>query len=218
MKDQGSGVTEIKDNFAGYDKNEYPCGKFYTPFVKHVLVPEKTIRERTKNMAAEIHRHYGDKPLMLLCVLKGGCRFFNLLLEELQKCRADNVSHPMFHEFIRLKSYENTQTTNTIKVIGPNPCEGFRGINVLVVEDIVDTGKTLEALSKMIHEFSPASVAVATMCTKRLPGVVTYKPDFAGFSIPNEFVIGFGLDYNEYFREMNNICVINQAGIEKFKI
>lgn len=104
-----------------------------------------------------------------------------------------------------------------LKVIGPNPCEDFGGKNILVVEDIVDTGRTVTALSNMINEFSPASVAVAAMVVKRLPDV-TYKPDFAGFSVPNEFVIGYGLDYNEYFREMNHICIMNQAGIDKFKM
>lgn len=114
--DSVSNVAIVEDDFKDYDKNVVHCGRFYTPYVKHVIIPENTIRERTKNMALEIHRHFDDKPITLLCVLKGACRFFNLLYQELQNVRAENVNHPMFHEFIRLKSYENTQSTNTIKV------------------------------------------------------------------------------------------------------
>lgn len=107
---------KIDDGFTGYDKLKFKCGKFYDPYIKYVLIPENLIRDRAKQLAIDIHQHYGDRQLTLVCVLKGAFRFFNLLLEELQKVRSEFVSHEIQVDFIRVKSYSNTQSTNTVKV------------------------------------------------------------------------------------------------------
>ncbi|KAK8734666.1 hypothetical protein OTU49_005923 [Cherax quadricarinatus] len=90
------------------------------------------------------------------------------------------------------------------------------GRNVLVVEDIIDTGKTMEKLLAILKNHQPKSVRVASLLVKRKSDSTGYRPDYCGFEIPDKFVVGYALDYNEYFRDLNHICVINDSGKKKY--
>lgn len=124
--------------------------------------------------------------------------------------------HPVRFDFVRLKSYEGTESTGHIRIIGGD-LEALRDRNVLIVEDIVDTGATMVKLLSELEQYSPASVKVASLLVKQTTRSNGYTPDFIGFSIDDAFVVGYGLDYNEHFRDLQHIAVISSAGIEKYK-
>nr|XP_042133955.1 phosphoribosyltransferase domain-containing protein 1 isoform X2 [Peromyscus maniculatus bairdii] len=99
----------------------------------------------------------------------------------------------------------------------PYPKEAF-SLNVLIVEDVVGTGRTMRALLSSIEKYKPNMVKVASLLVKRTARSDSFRPDYAGFEIPDVFVVGYALDYNEYFRDLNHICVINEHGKEKYRI
>ena len=94
----------------------------------------------------------------------------------------------------------------------------LKGKNVLVVEDIVDTGRTMQKLLNTLKKYEPKKILVACLLRKRTPLSDGYIPDYVGFEIPDKFVIGYALDYNEYFRDLPHLCLINEHGIEKYKV
>ncbi|CDQ83352.1 unnamed protein product [Oncorhynchus mykiss] len=114
-------------------------------------------------------------------------------------------------------STQNDQSTGEIKVIGGDDLSTLTGKNVLIVEDIIDTGKTMKTLLQLLKQYNPKMVKVASLLVKRTPRSVGYTPDFIGFEVPDKFVVGYALDYNEYFRDLNHICVISETGKEKYK-
>jgi hypoxanthine phosphoribosyltransferase len=97
--------------------------------------------------------------------------------------------------------------------------EDIRGKNILVVEDIFDSGTTIMKTKQVVESYGPSSLKIASLFHKRNPKnlVYNYYADYIGFVIPDEFVVGFGMDYNEAYRDLNHLCVINQAGIEYYK-
>ena len=99
------------------------------------------------------------------------------------------------------------------------PESDIRGNNILVVEDIFDSGTTIMKTKQVIESFGPSSLKIATLFHKRNTKnlVHNFFADYIGFVIPDEFIIGYGMDYNEYYRDLNHLCVINQAGINYFK-
>ncbi|MPC09591.1 Hypoxanthine-guanine phosphoribosyltransferase [Portunus trituberculatus] len=97
----------------------------------------------------------------------------------------------------------NDDSTGDIRVIGGDNLSNLRGQNVLVVEDIIDTGRTMSRLLAILQKHEPKSVKVASLLVKRRPDSTGYRPDYCGFEVPDKFVVGYALDYNEYFRDLN---------------
>ena len=105
-----------------------------------------------------------------------------------------------------------------VNIVGmANVEKSLRGKNVLIVEDMIDTGRTMQKLLKTISKYEPKSVKVACLLRKRTPLSDGFVPDYVGFEIPNKYLVGYALDYNEYFRDLSHVCVINQAGIDRYK-
>ncbi|CAG2121114.1 unnamed protein product, partial [Medioppia subpectinata] len=121
-------------------------------------------------------------------------------------------------EFIRLKSYEDDKSTSNLKVIGIESLESLRGKNVLIVEDIIDTGNTMVKLRELLKEYDLKSIRVTSLFVKRTPLSNGYTPDYVGFNIPNKFIVGCNMDYNEYFRELNHVCVMSKLGKEEYSM
>nr|KAF6435577.1 hypoxanthine phosphoribosyltransferase 1 [Rousettus aegyptiacus] len=90
-------------------------------------------------------------------------------------------------------------------------------MSFLFLKDIIDTGKTMQTLLSLVKQHNPKMVKVASLLVKRTPRSVGYRPDFVGFEIPDKFVVGYALDYNEYFRDLNHVCVISETGKAKYK-
>lgn len=118
-------------------------------------------------------------------------------------------------EFIRVSSYEGTSSTGNVRVAGGLNMEHVKDRHIVLVEDIIDTGTTLSQLIPHLQDqANPKSIQVATLLQKRLPEPAKCKAKYTGFTIPNHFIIGYGLDYNELYRDTQDIFIISQRGID----
>ncbi|KAB5571267.1 hypothetical protein PHYPO_G00223040 [Pangasianodon hypophthalmus] len=203
-----SSCVVISDDEQGYDLDLFCIPKHYAADLERVYIPHGLIMDRTERLAREIMKDMGGHHIVALCVLKGGYKFFADLLDYIKALnRNSDRSIPM----------TNDQSTGEIKVIGGDDLSTLTGKNVLIVEDIIDTGKTMQTLLELLKQYNPKMVKVASLLVKRTPRSVGYRPDFVGFEVPDKFVVGYALDYNEYFRDLNHICVISETGKEKYK-
>lgn len=205
---------------AGYDINMFNIPVKYATFIKSILIPNGLIKDRTHKMAADILSSLPScKSLVILCVLKGGYKFCSELVNAMERyiCTCE-VNMSVKVEFIRLKSYHNVSSTGEVEVIGLSDLSELSGKDILIVEDIIDTGRTMTKALKLLQTYNPASVQCASLLLKRTPMSCGYIPEFVGFSCSDEFVLGYGLDYNEFFRDLPHIAIINDAGIEHFKV
>ncbi|CAD5206897.1 unnamed protein product [Bursaphelenchus okinawaensis] len=203
------------------DDVEYNTSLFLVPNcykddLKSVIIPKGLIQDRIRQLAREIHEKIGDKPVTLLCVLKGSYRFFTTLVDELSVARHE-CTNPLTVDFIRAKSYEDTESTGKLQIIGLSSMEELKGQNVLIVDDIVDSGLTMSRLVTTIKDLGANTVWTGLLLSKRLPRKVQVQEDFVAFSIPDKFIVGFGLDYNQKFRDLNHICIMSESGIQKYK-
>ncbi|KAK6166020.1 hypothetical protein SNE40_022810 [Patella caerulea] len=206
----------LDDDYTGYPLDMFCIPKHYEDSLEHVLIPAGLIDDRIERLARDIIQDFRNEALTGLCVLKGGYKFFTDLLDKIKALnRNSEESVPLAVDFIRVKSYTDT-TSGELQVTGIDNLDHLKGKNVLIVEDIIDTGKTMKRLLDVLQKHNPKSIKVASLLTKRRPGIGVYKPDYMGFEVPNKFVVGYALDYNEYFRDLSHICVINQSGIEKY--
>ncbi|RDD40187.1 Hypoxanthine-guanine phosphoribosyltransferase [Trichoplax sp. H2] len=205
------------------DQQEYPLDLFcipphYNTALESVLIPNGMILDRVARMAKDIINDLDDRSMHVLCMLKGGFKFFGDLVE----CMAGNnrntaKSVRIGVDFIRLKSYVDDKSTGQVQVIGIDDLSSLTGKNVLVVEDIVDTGRTMKKLLGLLSDVKPKSIKVASLLVKRREGCL-YVPDYAGFEVPDKFVVGYALDYNEYFRDLDHLCVMSESGIKEYAV
>uniref|UniRef100_A0A914Q220 Hypoxanthine phosphoribosyltransferase n=1 Tax=Panagrolaimus davidi TaxID=227884 RepID=A0A914Q220_9BILA len=205
----------IPDNLE-YDTDLFVVPGCYREDIKSVIIPAGMIHDRIKQLATEIHAKIGDEPLMILCVLKGSYRFFTALVDELTAVRY-NCKTSLLVDFIRAKSYENTETTGKLELIGLSSLNELKGQNVLIVDDIVDSGLTMSRLIFTIKDLGAKQVWTSLLLSKRVPRKVEVDENFVAFNIPDKFIVGYGLDFNQRFRDMNHICVMSDKGIEKYK-
>jgi hypoxanthine phosphoribosyltransferase len=177
-----------------------------------LMLSSKVIQNRIKQLAALLNQDYkGNRPV-LICTLKGACPFFQHLLDALQDLRQGYDV-----EFIRASSYNGRSSTGNVEIMGELSMKDLEGRHVVVTEDIVDTGTTLSMIVPFLQkEGKPASIQVCTLLDKRLPEPddKNFEAKYVGFSIPNHFIIGYGLDYNELYRDLKDIFVISQRGID----
>ena len=212
----------IPDSFEGYSTKMFCIPKHYEDYVDKVLIPAGMIQDRIEKLAADIFHDMIDHQeihISAVCVLKGGYRFFSELLNKLNTLNTTSGrSVPISIDFIKVKSYLDTSSTGEVQIVGmDNLVESLKARNVLIVEDMIDTGRTMQKLLKTMQKYEPKTLKVATLMRKRTPLSDGYAPDYVGFEIPDKFLIGYALDYNEHYRDLNHICTINEAGIVKFK-
>lgn len=165
-----------------------------------VMITEEEIDKRIKEMAEEISREYQGKQVHLICVLKGGVFFMCEL--------AKRITVPVSMDFMSVSSYgSETKSSGVIKII-KDLDEPLGGKDVLVVEDIVDSGRTLSYLLDMLKDRKPASLKLCTLLDKPDRRVTEVHVDHTGFVIPDEFVVGYGLDYDQIYRNLPYIGVV----------
>ncbi|KAI9516758.1 hypothetical protein NQZ68_013816 [Dissostichus eleginoides] len=195
----------LKDDWPGYSLDLFTYPEHYHEDIESVYIPHGIIMNRVERLAHYIMDDFADNNnIMVLCVLKGGYKFCADLVEFIKVLgRNSNKYLETRVEFIRLKSYLNDQSTEQLQIIGSGDLSFLRGKSVLIVEAIVDTGKTMKALLKHVETFEPKMVKVAGLLVKRVPNMAESLTDYVGFEIPNHFVVGYALDYNEYFRDLN---------------
>lgn len=210
---------KIADDFAGFSLDMFCIPKHYENDLKTVLIPSGIIQDRVEKLARDIFSELASEPMLMLCILKGGYRFFADLTDKLQLLsRNSGQSIPLALDFIRLSSYVGDKTSGKINVVGGEASlPDISDKNILVVEDIIDTGLTMQNLLELLKQYHPKSIRVASLLVKRTPNSNKYRPDYTGFEIPDKFVVGYALDYNEYFRDLNHICVINESGKVRYE-
>ena len=167
-----------------------------------VLITEEELRRRLDELGAQIAADYVEKEPILVCILKGASIFYADL------CRA--IPIPMNMDFMAVSSYGNRTKSSGEVEIRKDLSGPIDGRHVIIVEDIVDSGFTLSYLSRVLSSRGAASVRICTLLDKperRAPGI-TIKADYFGFTIGNEFVVGYGLDYAERYRNLPFIGVL----------
>ncbi|ORX43800.1 hypoxanthine-guanine phosphoribosyltransferase-like protein [Piromyces finnis] len=192
----------------------------YNKDIKSVLIPYGFVKDRIARLANDIVND-ANGPLNVCCILKGGYQFFSDLVAEIKKIRTiNNSSVPLTYDFIRVKSYINTQSSGNVKIsLSEEELRKFEGKDILIVEDLVDTGKTMIELLKYLKQYNPRSIKVACLLIKKRENQdYPYIPDYVGFSIPDEFIVGYALDYNEHYRDLDHICIINDEAKKRFSI
>ncbi len=165
-----------------------------------VLLSEEQVNKRIKEIGEQISKDYADKEVHLVCVLKGGSFFMCEL--------AKRITVPVFLDFMSVSSYgSDTKSSGVVKII-KDLDESMTNKNVLIVEDIVDSGRTLSYLQDMLKQRGAADVKLCTLLDKPERRVVDVEVDYVGFQIPDEFVVGYGLDYDQKYRNLPYIGVV----------
>jgi hypoxanthine phosphoribosyltransferase len=166
-----------------------------------VLIPAEKIQARIAELGAQIDRDYPTGPVYLVGVLKGACMF----IADLSRA----MKTPARLEFVVIASYGTGRTSSgearLIKDLD-HPIEGF---DVIVVEDIVDTGITLTYLLHVLRQRNPKSLRIASMLDKPSRRQRPVKVDYLGFEVPDQFLVGYGLDYSEDYRNLRDVCILD---------
>ncbi len=167
-----------------------------------VLLSRAQIQDRIQELGAAITRDYAGREPHMVCVLKGACSFMTDL------CR--QIDLPLTLDYIAVSSYgAATKTSGEVRLI-KDLDQGLEGKDLIVVEDIVDTGLTLNYLINLLRNRGPRSVKVASLLSKPSRRLVQVQADYVGFEIEDRFVVGYGLDYNEKYRNLSDIVVYGQ--------
>ncbi len=170
--------------------------------IEKILVTEQELNIIAKKLAKQITEDYAGKKLLIVGVLKGSIYFFTDL--------SRYIELPCNIDFIQASSYgAGTTTSGTIKII-KDISDDLSGFDVLLVEDILDTGRTLKHIKDMIAKRNPNSIAVVTLLDKPARREVDIYADYIGVDVPNAFVVGYGLDYNQYYRNLPYIGILKE--------
>ena len=170
--------------------------------IKKILVSEEEIFEKSKELGQIIAKEYADKKPLLVGILKGSIPFM-----------AELIKHIDAHieiDYMVVSSYHGgTESSGTVKIV-KDLDNSVAGRHIIFVEDIIDTGRTLKELKELFALRQAASIKIATLLDKPEGRVVEIEPDYTCFTIPNEFVVGFGLDYDENYRNLPYVGVLKE--------
>lgn len=165
-----------------------------------VLISKEQIENRVKELAKQIRKDYKEKTITAICLLKGSLFFTTDLTRE--------IGGKIYLEFMQLSSYEGENTTGTIKLKKDIDFSEIKGKDVLIIEDIVDTGITLNYTLEHIKKAGANSVKVCTLLNKPSRRKIKVPIDYVGFEIENKFVLGYGMDYDQLYRNLPYIGYI----------
>ncbi len=174
--------------------------------VEYVMLTEEQIQARVKELAEGLDRLYAGHTPVVVCILKGSVLFFADLIR--------NMKAPLNVDFMGVSSYGSGTTSGELKITKDLSTD-IRGRDVLVVEDIIDSGNTLYKLKKMLHDRGPASVNIITLLDKPQRREKPIEPEYRGFVIEDEFVVGYGLDYDEEYRNLPYVGVLKRSVYDK---
>ncbi len=169
--------------------------------VAEVLITEAQVRAKVAEMAAELSRDYADRDLTLVSVLKGSLPFMADLMRA--------ITIPVQIDLMEVSSYggTSTETSGLVRIL-KDLSSSVEGRDVLIVEDIIDTGLTLNYLQRYLRGKNPASLRICTLLDKPARRLAPIEIDYRGFTIPDRFVVGYGLDYGEFYRNLPYIGVL----------
>ena len=168
--------------------------------VSEVLITGEEIREKTAELAGQITADYKDKDPLLICILKGGLMFLADLTRQ--------VRLPLEIDFMAVSSYgDATESSGVVRILMDLE-RNIQGRHVLIVEDIIDTGRTLNYIIQNLRTRGPASIKICTLLNKPARRLLDIPLDYVGFVIPDRFVVGYGLDYGEIYRNLPFVGVL----------
>lgn len=168
---------------------------------KEILFTHDQIVKRCEDIGTQISEEYKGKKVILVGLLKGSIPFFAEL--------AQHISLDVEFDFMAVSSYEGTESTGNV-LVKKDISNDITGKDIIIVEDILDTGKTLHTVRAMLLEKGAASVEIATLLNKQERRVYPIQAKYVGFEIPNAFVIGYGMDYNENYRNLPYVGVLKE--------
>lgn len=174
--------------------------------IKTVLYTEEQIEDRVAELGKQITNDYKGKDLVLIGILKGAIVFFSDLIRE--------IKIPVTVDFMAVSSYGDSHESSGAVRILKDLDVSIEGKHILIVEDIVDTGLTLSYLKRILQSRNPQSIKVVSFLEKPERRIVDTKADYVGFSIPDEFVVGYGLDYAEQYRSLPYIGVLSPTAYQ----
>jgi hypoxanthine phosphoribosyltransferase len=178
----------------------------YRNFLKEVLIPPDALQKRIAELGAEISRDFQGEELLLICILRGGVMFLTDLMR--------SISIPVSIDFMAISSYGAGQRESTGQIrITLDLTTNIDGRNILIVEDIIDSGRTLNSVVDLLSTRDPKTLQVCTLLDKAERREVEVPIRYRGFTIPNKFVFGYGLDLDEYYRNLPFIGVVD---LEKY--
>lgn len=177
------------------------------PAIERVLFTEEQIAARVKELGEQISRDYAGKPLAVIGVLRGGAVFCVDLIRQ--------ISVPLELSFIEASSYQNGTTPQTEVKISISRGFTAKGLNILIAEDIIDTGHTLKAVRERLLAEGALSVKTCCILNKPARRQTEIDVDYIGFDIPDEFVVGYGLDYANKYRNLPYIGILSRSVYEK---
>lgn len=169
--------------------------------IKEILLDKETVEKKIKLIAWQISQDYLGKELVLVCILKGAVFF----LSELMK----NISIPVVIDFVQAGSYGKQKISSGEIAFKKDIEADIRGKHVLIVEDIVDTGTTMDFILKMFKERGPKSIKVCALLDKVSRRQVEVPIDYRGFEVPDRFIVGYGLDFDEKYRNLPYIAALD---------
>ena len=165
-----------------------------------VLIRRAAIQKRVREVAHQITKDFKGERIHLIGVLKGACIFLSDLVREI------NLETSI--DFIAVSSYgKNKESSGQVRLL-KDLDSSIEGLNVIVVEDILDTGITLTYLLRVLEQRKPKSLRIAALLDKPSRRIKQVKADYIGFQIPNDFVVGYGLDYAERYRNLKDVCIL----------
>ncbi len=181
--------------------------KKFTDDIDKVLITEQQINTRVKELARKINEYYNGKPIIAVFVLKGSAFFASDLIRWLNM-------HVVI-EFMSVSSYGKDTVSSGKLTIGKDIDSDARGKDILIIEDIIDTGVTLSSLKKLFIKRGASDIKVVTMLSKPSRRVVEFEADFTGFEVPDVFVVGYGLDFADRYRNLPYIASLKKHIYEK---
>lgn len=175
--------------------------------MERVLISEEQLRTRIAELGKQISEDYDGKDVLLVCILKGAVQFFSDLSRSMS-CQVEM-------DFMSISSYGNSRQTSGVVCINKDLDTSITGRHVLIVEDIMDSGLTLNHLTMLLRAREPASLRIACLLDKPERRECAISPDYVGFIIPNEFVVGYGLDFDGFYRNVPYVGVMKREMYQK---
>jgi hypoxanthine phosphoribosyltransferase len=170
-----------------------------------VLISSEQIQSRIKELGEQISKDYPDGQLHLVCILKGACFFMTDLARALDR--------DVFLDFMGISTYGKGKTSSGEVKVTKDLDISLEGVDVVIVEDIVDSGVTLNYLLHVLEQRRPRSIRIAALLDKPERRLRPVHVNYVGFEIPDKFVVGYGLDYAERYRNLDAICVLDESQV-----
>lgn len=169
--------------------------------IKEILITEEELKEKVQELGKILTKDYKDKNPLVICVLRGAVMFLSDLLREIDTF--------VDMDFMAVSSYEGTNSSGVVNIV-KDLTTNIEGRDVLIVEDILDTGRTLDYLMRILNQRHPKSMKIYSLLIKKGREEIKVPVDYYGFYIPNEFVVGYGLDYDDKYRNLKYIGILKE--------